>query len=155
MRPRSLLTSLSTCLLLLATACGSSDSGDPSKVTFSPSLGVDLAAMNRSPSGLYTQDQVVGTGLEATNGRVATVHYSGWLADGTLFDTSRDNNQPFAFTLGKGQVILGWDEGVAGMKVGGQRRLVIPSALGYGETGSYTIPPNAVLVFDVELLSLR
>lgn len=141
-------------LLLLTSACGS-DSGDPTKVTYAAELGVDLNAMDRSASGLYTQDQVVGTGTEATNGRKLQVHYSGWLPNGYLFDTSRDTGQTFPFTLGKGEVIEGWDEGVVGMRVGGKRRLVIPSNLGYGERDMGSIPPNSVLIFDVELISVR
>jgi FKBP-type peptidyl-prolyl cis-trans isomerase len=143
-------------LLLLTSACGSSSSsGDPTQVTYAGSLGVDLNAMNRSDSGLYTQDLVVGTGAEATNGRKLQMHYSGWLPNGMLFDTSRTTGQPFSFTLGQGEVIQGWDEGVAGMRVGGQRRLVIPSELGYGDRDLGTIPPNSVLIFDVELISVR
>ncbi|WNG22715.1 FKBP-type peptidyl-prolyl cis-trans isomerase [Cystobacter fuscus] len=145
---------LSLCLLLCVAACGSSDSGDPAKVTYAPVLGVDLTAMNRSESGLYTQDQVVGTGLEATNGRRLEVNYSGWLPDGTLFDTSQ-NRAPFVFILGQGRVIRGWDEGLVGMKVGGKRRLILPSDLAYGEQGNSGIPPNSVLIFDVELISAR
>ncbi|ATB34740.1 FKBP-type peptidyl-prolyl cis-trans isomerase [Cystobacter fuscus] len=144
---------LSLCLLLTVAACGS-ESGDPTKVTYAPALGVDLTAMNRSESGLYTQDQVVGTGIEATNGRLLQVNYSGWLPDGTLFDTSQGRT-PFSFTLGQGRVIRGWDEGLVGMKVGGKRRLIIPSDLAYGEQGNYAIPPYSVLIFDVELLSAR
>ncbi|HEX8825819.1 MAG TPA: FKBP-type peptidyl-prolyl cis-trans isomerase [Archangium sp.] len=155
---RQLLPLLSACvLLLLAPACGGGDtsSGDPTKVQFAPSLGVDLNAMNRSDTGLYTQDLVVGTGDEATNGRTVFVHYSGWLPDGTLFDTSRDSERAFSFVLGQRRVIQGWDEGLVGMKAGGQRRLVIPSSLGYGEQSVGGLPPNSVLVFDVELLSVR
>jgi len=149
------LPMLSLCLLLaLSSACG--DSGDPTKVTYAAFLGVDLTAMNRGDSGLYTLDQEVGTGVEATNGRSLEVHYSGWLPDGTLFDTSRrEGRQPFTFTLGQGRVIQGWDQGLVGMRVGGKRRLIIPSELGYGSAGSGAIPPDSVLVFDVELLSAR
>ncbi|WP_375769530.1 FKBP-type peptidyl-prolyl cis-trans isomerase [Archangium gephyra] len=155
-----LLPLLSACLLLATSACGEGAlpaSGDPAKVTYAPALGVDLAAMNRSESGLYTQDQVVGTGATAEAGRIVQVHYTGWLADGYPFDTSRDGNQPFEFVLGAKphRVIEGWEEGLLGMKVGGKRRLVIPSHLGYGPSGNYPIPPNAVLVFDVELLYAR
>jgi FKBP-type peptidyl-prolyl cis-trans isomerase FkpA len=150
-----LLLLLSASLLLLTSACGA-DSGDPTKVQYAPALGVDLSVMNRSASGLYTQDLVVGTGTEATNGRIIQVHYTGWLPDGTMFDTSRDTGQTFSFTLGQGRVIRGWEEGLVGMRVGGQRRLVIPSELGYGETGSGgSIPPNSVLIFEVELISAR
>ncbi len=151
---RRLLLPLSTTLLLLAAACGA-NSGDPTKVTYAPELEVDLATMNRSDSGLYTQDLVVGTGAEALPGQTVSVHYSGWLPDGTLFDTSRDDLRAFSFALGQGQVIQGWDEGVAGMKVGGQRRLVIPSELGYGSRGVGPIPPDSVLILDVELLAVR
>ncbi len=112
---------------------------------------------------LQVTDVKVGTGTEATNGKVVSVHYTGWLynaaaADkhGTKFDSSRDRNQPFEFGLGAGQVIRGWDQGVAGMKVGGQRTLIIPPSLGYGSAGAGgVIPGNATLVFDVELLGVR
>jgi FKBP-type peptidyl-prolyl cis-trans isomerase len=103
----------------------------------------------------YTDDQV-GTGAVATPGKTAVVHYTGWLLDGTRFDSSRDRNQPFSFSLGAGQVIKGWDEGVAGMKVGGKRTLIVPPALGYGARGAGgVIPPNATLKFEVELLDVR
>ena len=108
------------------------------------------------PDGLkYTDDQV-GTGTEAQAGKTVSVHYTGWLLDGTKFDSSKDRNQPFSFPLGRGQVIKGWDEGVAGMKVGGKRTLVIPPDLGYGARGAGgVIPPNATLLFEVELLAVR
>ncbi len=106
--------------------------------------------------GLKYTDEQVGTGAEATPGKTAVVHYTGWLLDGTKFDSSRDRNQPFSFPLGAGQVIKGWDEGVAGMKVGGKRTLVVPPALGYGARGAGgVIPPNATLKFEVELLDVR
>ena len=102
----------------------------------------------------YTDDQI-GTGAVATPGKTAVVHYTGWLMDGTKFDSSRDRNQPFSFALGAGQVIKGWDEGVAGMKVGGKRTLIVPPALGYGARGAGdVIPPNAELIFEVELLKV-
>ena len=108
------------------------------------------------PDGLrYTDDQV-GTGTEAQAGKTVSVHYTGWLLDGTKFDSSKDRNQPFSFPLGRGEVIKGWDEGVAGMKVGGKRTLVIPPDLGYGARGAGgVIPPNATLKFEVELLDVR
>jgi FKBP-type peptidyl-prolyl cis-trans isomerase FkpA len=108
------------------------------------------------PDGLkYTDDQV-GTGAEAQAGKTVVVHYTGWLLDGTKFDSSRDRNQPFSFPLGRGQVIKGWDEGVAGMKVGGKRVLTIPPNMGYGARGvGGVIPPNATLVFEVELLEVK
>jgi FKBP-type peptidyl-prolyl cis-trans isomerase FkpA len=112
---------------------------------------------------LQTTDTKVGAGAEAARGQEVTVHYTGWLYDdkaadhhGRKFDSSRDRNDPFVFRLGAGQVIRGWDDGVAGMKVGGTRTLVIPASLGYGARGAgRDIPPNATLVFDVELLGVR
>ncbi len=104
---------------------------------------------------LKIEDVKVGTGDEAVAGRPVTVHYVGTLTDGKKFDSSRDRNQGFTFALGAGQVIRGWDEGVAGMKVGGMRRLTIPPELGYGPMGyPPVIPPNSTLIFEVELLSV-
>ena len=108
-------------------------------------------------SGLQFEDTVVGTGAEAAPGRNVTVHYTGWLyendAQGAKFDSSKDRGEPFVFALGAGMVIKGWDEGVQGMKEGGQRTLIIPATLGYGARGAGgVIPPNATLKFDVELL---
>jgi FKBP-type peptidyl-prolyl cis-trans isomerase len=104
---------------------------------------------------LIKEDMVVGTGAEATSGQKVTVHYTGWLTNGTKFDSSKDRSDPFVFNLGKGQVIKGWDEGVQGMKVGGKRKLTIPPAMGYGSRGAGgVIPPNATLVFEVELLGV-
>lgn len=104
-------------------------------------------------SGLKYVDLQVGTGAEAKAGQQVQVHYTGWLTNGTKFDSSVDRGEPFAFPLGAGRVIRGWDEGVAGMKVGGKRRLVIPPQLGYGSRGAGgVIPPDAELVFEVELL---
>lgn len=104
-------------------------------------------------SGLQYIEVVVGTGDEAKAGQRVSVHYTGWLTDGTKFDSSRDSGRPFAFDLGRGGVIKGWDLGVSGMRVGGQRRLIIPPDLGYGVRGAPPrIPPSATLIFDVELL---
>jgi FKBP-type peptidyl-prolyl cis-trans isomerase len=111
--------------------------------------------MPTTSSGLTYQDVVEGTGAEATKGQQVSVHYTGWLMDGTKFDSSKDRNDPFEFHLGGGQVIKGWDEGVAGMKVGGTRKLTIPPSLGYGARGAGgVIPGNATLVFEVELLGV-
>ena len=110
----------------------------------------------KTKSGLEYDDVQVGTGDEAKAGKTVDVHYTGWLTDGKKFDSSRDRGEPFAFKLGAGQVIRGWDQGVAGMKVGGKRTLVIPSELGYGARGAGgAIPPNATLLFDVELLGVK
>ena len=113
--------------------------------------------MITTPSGLQYLDTTVGEGAEARKGQSVTVHYTGWLyndgVQGGKFDSSKDRNDPFVFSLGAGMVIRGWDEGVAGMKVGGARTLIIPAALGYGARG--VIPPNATLKFDVELLGVK
>ena len=114
-------------------------------------------------TSLQITDRKVGSGAEAKSGRQVTVHYTGWLYDakaadkhGKKFDSSKDHGEPFSFKLGGGQVIRGWDQGVAGMKVGGTRTLVIPSELGYGQRGAGgAIPPNATLLFDVELLEVK
>jgi peptidylprolyl isomerase len=116
---------------------------------------VDEADYVTTESGLKYYDLVVGDGEEAENGKLAEVHYTGWLTDGTKFDSSLDRGEPFLFGIGAGSVIDGWELGVLGMKVGGQRQLVIPAELGYGVGGSGTIPGNATLIFEIELLELR
>ena len=119
------------------------------------------AAPTATASGLRYSDTIVGGGMEAVKGKTVEVHYTGWLNDGkdghgTKFDSSLDRGDPFTFALGGGMVIAGWDEGVAGMKVGGKRTLLIPSKLGYGPRGAGgVIPPNADLIFDVELLKVE
>lgn len=119
-------------------------------------MAAPAAQMKKMPSGLQYKDDLVGSGKEAKKDAIVHVHYTGKLDDGTEFDSSRKHgNDPFAFTLGAGEVIQGWDEGVAGMKVGGKRTLVIPPELGYGINGAAgVIPPNAQLTFDVELVSV-
>lgn len=127
--------------------------------------GVSLAANEESamPDELMIEELALGEGEEAVNGKVAVVHYTGWLYDpdaddkkGSKFDSSRDRGAPFEFPLGGGRVIRGWDQGVVGMKVGGRRLLIIPPQLGYGDRGAGgVIPPNAILVFDVELLGVE
>jgi FKBP-type peptidyl-prolyl cis-trans isomerase FkpA len=147
--------------LLLAAGCGGEtdgDAGGPGDVarSYAPELNVDLDRMERTETGLRYEDMREGTGAEAMPGQIVTVHYTGWLPDGTQFDSSRDYDQPFQTPIGVGRVIGGWDEGIPGMRVGGQRKLVIPPALAYGESGAGgVIPPNATLVFDVELLDVR
>jgi peptidylprolyl isomerase len=109
-----------------------------------------------TPSGLKYVDLVKGTGASPQPGLNVTVHYTGWLADGTRFESSHDRNQPYTYLIGTGSVIKGWEEGVMGMKVGGKRRLIIPPQLAYGAAGNPpTIPPNATLTFEVELLAAQ
>jgi len=106
-------------------------------------------------SGLTIEDTVIGEGATASTGQDITVHYAGWFADGTQFDSSKEKDDPFEFTLGKSEVMAGWEEGLQGMRIGGTRRLTVPSRLAYGEAGAGdTIPPNATLIFEVELLAI-
>ena len=113
------------------------------------------ASADRDASQLRTEDLVVGEGAEAQTGDTVSVHYTGWLEDGTKFDSSLDRGQPLEFTLGQGGVIQGWDQGVVGMRAGGTRRLTIPPNLAYGPAGNGPIPPNATLVFEVQLLEIK
>ena len=141
---------------LVLSACGGSDEARNGGSGAAGGFEVDSAALTTTASGLRYQDVATGSGAEASPGRTAVVHYTGWLTDGTKFDSSRDRGEPFSFPLGAGQVIAGWDQGVAGMKVGGRRKLVIPPDLGYGPGGAPpVIPPDATLVFDVELLDVK
>lgn len=123
-----------------------------------PMLAVNAVAAGKvkTASGLVYEDKKVGKGAEAKVGKLAIVHYTGWFTDGKKFDSSRDSGQPFKFTLGMGEVIKGWDQGVEGMKVGGVRKLTVPPELGYGKRGyPGAIPPNATLIFEVELLDVK
>jgi FKBP-type peptidyl-prolyl cis-trans isomerase len=134
--------------------------GDTSKPSTSPTTSTSAPAKvtgqpTTTSSGLQYWDILVGSGATAVAGSTVKVHYSGFLTTGEKFDSSRDRGEPFSFRLGAGQVIKGWDEGVAGMKVGGQKQLRIPPQLGYGAAGAGgAIPPNATLIFDVELLEV-
>ncbi len=130
----------------------------PAANTGAPMSGTPPAAAQEitTPSGLKYQDLVLGDGTVAETSHLVSVHYTGWLTDGTKFDSSLDRGRPFDFKLGAGQVIRGWDEGVTGMRVHGKRRLTIPPDLGYGPQGAGgVIPPNATLVFEVELLDVK
>jgi len=128
----------------------------PGRTTHEGEQNVANQEMITTASGLQYRDELVGGGAEANQGSHVSVHYTGTLENGSKFDSSRDRGQPFEFLLGSGMVIRGWDEGLQGMRVGGRRRLVIPGALGYGARGfPPVIPPNATLVFDVELLGIR
>lgn len=130
-------------------------SGQPEELTYAPELNVTLDSAELRPSGMYVHDVVVGTGALADSMSTAEVHYTGWLADGSKFDSSRDRQETFRFTVGIGQVIGGWDEGVRGMRVGGKRQLIVPPKLGYGDIGAApAIPRMATLVFEIELVGL-
>jgi peptidylprolyl isomerase len=164
--------------LALAAACGDDSEGSVAKKSSNTSPAPQSATGNRgvstptaatdgdaaklgpnavtTPSGLQYEDIVVGTGDSPQTGQTVSVHYTGTLTDGKKFDSSRDRGTPFSFAIGTGAVIKGWDEGVGSMKVGGRRKLVIPPDLAYGAPGRPpTIPPNATLVFDVELLDIK
>jgi FKBP-type peptidyl-prolyl cis-trans isomerase len=121
-----------------------------------PAASKSQTSSNQGVTKLESTDEVVGTGAEAVAGKQVTVNYVGTLTNGTTFDSSYSRNQPFTFTLGAGQVIKGWDQGVVGMKVGGKRKLVIPADLAYGsQSPSAAIPPNSTLVFEIELVSVQ
>jgi FKBP-type peptidyl-prolyl cis-trans isomerase len=144
---RLILLAATLSLVAAAYALAQTSTASPTKVT---------GPGKTSASGLTYWDIKVGTGAQAVAGRPVRVHYTGWLTNGKKFDSSVDSGQPFVFNLGAGEVIKGWDEGVAGMKVGGKRQLKIPPALGYGARGAGgVIPPNATLIFDVELLGVN
>jgi FKBP-type peptidyl-prolyl cis-trans isomerase FkpA len=145
--PALLLAALAACTL-------DDDILDPTEVDFAASLDIDLDRMTRLSTGLYYEDTTVGTGDVAAAGDQVDVHYTGWLWNGTEFDTSRDGTEPLRFTIGVTNIILGFAQGVVGMHVGGTRKLVIPPELGYGRNGFRSIPPNATLVFEIELVAI-
>lgn len=121
---------------------------------FAAALGVNLADMQRTGRGVHYRDLGVGEGLSVGSGFTVTIHYTGWLPDGTQFETSRLDNQPVTFRLGEGKVIRGWEEGLRGMRPGGVRQLVVPARMAYGNRGlPPLIPPNATLVFEIQLVS--
>jgi FKBP-type peptidyl-prolyl cis-trans isomerase FkpA len=151
--------------LLFLVACGAPAPEEPvvisntpatiAEATFAESLDIDIADYRLTESGLYWRDLKVGDGAEVQAGQTLSVHYDGYLPDGTLFESSRSGS-PITFTVGVRQVIDGWDQGLLGMRVGGDRRLIIPPALGYGATGSApAIPPNATLIFTVTVVDAQ
>lgn len=155
------ITGLAIALLVLGAVFGLSSlmgdsstvAGENSETQLSAVSG--SAALITTSSGLQYEEIQVGTGETAEAGMVVSAHYTGTFPDGNVFDSSVPRGEPFEFTLGTGQVIKGWDEGIQGMKVGGKRKLVVPPELGYGQSGIGPIPPNATLHFDVELIGIR
>jgi peptidylprolyl isomerase len=148
---------LSIILVLALFSCQKPSSEKENEVTETQSTTVQVPAVDKeftTPTGLKYIDEVIGTGRSPQTGDQVKVHYTGTLEDGTKFDSSRDRNQPFEFPLGVGRVIKGWDEGVATMKEGGKRKLIIPSELAYGSKNMGSIPPNSILFFDVELIEV-
>lgn len=141
-----MLKKIFSLVILLALAITSCSNNGPSKVS---------GPGERTASGVQFWDLKKGSGDVAVVGKRVKVHYTGWLTNGTKFDSSRDRYEPFTFVLGQGHVIKGWEEGVAGMKVGGQRQLRIPPELGYGARQAGPIPPNSTLIFDIELLEVK
>ncbi len=149
---------LTALVLLSAAACSVDKVAAPvpviSETVFAPALGVNLAEMTVSNSGLYMKDLVVGTGDSVVVGSAVTVNYTGWIPSGSQFDSSVGRN-PLTTAIGVGAMIRGWDEGLIGMKTGGKRRLIIPPSLGYGNRAQDRIPSNSILVFDVELVKVQ
>lgn len=154
---------------LLSAGCAAKDAPSPApapsaplgapagieSTSFAPALGVDLAASTKTPTGLYYRDLQVGSGATVAAGQRASMRYTGWLADGTQFDSNSPDGAPYVFLIGARKVIDGWGQGVTGMRVGGKRQLIIPPALGYGVASNGPIPANAILVFTVELLAVQ
>ena len=148
---RGLAAATGAALLAVCAAGVPAQQATPGKPSGPPPIS-SVVQWKEAPSGLKYAELVTGSGASPQEGQIAVVHFTGWLADGTQFDSSR-TRKPFGFKVGSGQVIRGWDEGVRGMKVGGKRRLIIPGALGYGQRGvPGMIPPAATLTFDIELL---
>ncbi len=156
------LSLIATLVTLVASALAfnactkKTDDATKSAATAETAKAGTAAKVEADPTDLMIEDLAVGTGTVATTGKMVSVHYTGWLKDGTKFDSSVDRDQPFSFPLGGGQVIQGWDKGVEGMKVGGRRKLTIPYQMAYGEGGRPpVIPPKATLIFEVQLLEVK
>jgi FKBP-type peptidyl-prolyl cis-trans isomerase len=144
----------------LASACASAGPPLPpprpmESIPFDASLNVDLSKMTKTPSGLYYRDLEVGSGLQVNGKMRVRVHYTGWLTNGTKFDVNGNDDPPVEVDVGRGRAIKGWEEGLQGMRPGGRRQLVIPAALGYGSEHTSLIPPDAVLVFDIKVVSVE
>jgi len=149
-----------TALAIALTACASGGAPVPpprsvESTNFAASLDVDLSKMTKTASGLYWRDIEVGTGTLVKGKMDVRVHYTGWLTNGVKFDSNTVSQQPIEVPLGRGHAIKGWEEGLEGMRAGGRRQLVIPSELGYGSSHSGLIPPDAVLVFDIRVVSAK
>lgn len=150
----------SALFILASASCIATESNVPEErqianTTFAASLGVNLAASTKTPNGAYYRDILAGTGPEVASGQSLSVRYSGYLWTGTLFDSNLTSSNPLTFRLGKGEVIAGFDEGLAGVHVGGKRQLIIPPSLGYGPYDYGPIPGNAILVFNVEVVAAQ
>lgn len=154
MKEKLLLTGLGLLIIVILYLVFSRGGGKSNTPLQTPTPSATIAESNMEQ--LKIEDLTIGSGTEAVSGKKVTVHYRGTLTDGTKFDSSYDRGVPFSFNLGAGEVIKGWDQGVAGMRVGGKRKLTIPADLGYGATGAgEIIPPNATLIFEVELLGVE
>ena len=142
-------------LACAAASCSTGTEPDIATTVFAPSLGVDLASMTRTSTGLYYKDLVVGNGPVVASGQQVAIHYVGNFPNGLQFDANGPAETPFSFRLGTGQVIAGFDQGVAGMRVTGRRQIIIPPALGYGSQATGSIPPNSILVFTIDVVSAQ
>ena len=155
------ISSIAIAMLVATGACASAGGGAAlttrpmESIPFASTLGVDLARMTKTPAGVYYRDIEVGTGPVLRGREDVLVHYTGWLTNGVKFDSNTVDDRPLTVPLGRGRAIKGWDEGLAGMRVGGRRQLVIPPELGYGSNRAGVIPPDAVLVFDIRVLSVK
>jgi len=152
MRPVLQSTLVASVVAMIALAACGGDSGPDGNAPGIPKL---TGEVKETDSGLRFVDEVTGDGVAPQQGQVVVAHYTGWLTDGTKFDSSRDKDQPYAFRIGVGAVIAGWDEGLATMKAGGKRRLIVPPDLAYGDAARPGIPPGSTLIFDVELLEVQ